>query len=67
MYVKHETIFCRKYKILRKKKNYFSITVCTEKAVQTIKDAAESKENQSFYFQIKDADLIDCKRVLFSI
>ena len=33
-------------------------TVCTDKAVQTIKDAAESKEDQSLYFEIKDADLI---------
>ncbi len=53
-----ECNFCGKYKIMRKKKNYFPITVCTEKAVQTIKDAAESKEDQSLYFEIKDADLI---------
>ena len=33
-------------------------TVSTDKAVQTIKDAAESKEDQSLYFEIKDADLI---------
>ena len=33
-------------------------TICTENAAQTVKDAAESKEDQTLYFEIKDADLI---------
>ena len=43
---------------MKKNKIHFPKTVCTDKDVQTIKDAAESKEDQSLYFEIKDADLI---------
>ena len=53
-----ECNFCKKYRIMKKNKIHFPKTVCTDKAVQTIKDAAESKEDQSLYFEIKDADLI---------
>ena len=44
--------------MIKKNKIHFPKTLCTDKAVQTIKDAAESKEDQSLYFKIKDADLI---------
>ena len=53
-----ECNFCSKYRIMKKNKIHFPITVCTVKAVQTIKEAAESKEDQSLFFEIKDADLI---------
>ncbi len=53
-----ECNFCSKYKIMKKNKIHFPATVCTVKAVQTIKEAAESKEDQSLFFEIKDADLI---------
>ena len=53
-----ECNFCKKYRTMKKNKIHFPKTLCTDKAVQTIKDAAESKENQSLYFEIKDADLI---------
>ena len=53
-----ECNFCSKYRIMKKNKIHFPITVCTEKAVQTIKEAAGSKEDQSLFFKIKDADLI---------
>lgn len=43
---------------MKKNKIHSPKTVCTDKAVQTIKDAAESKEDQTLYFEIKDADLI---------
>ena len=53
-----ECNFCKNYRKMKKNKIHFPKTVRTDKAVQTIKDAAESKEDQSLYFEIKDADLI---------
>ena len=53
-----ECNFCKKYRIMKKNKIHFPKTVCTDKAVQTIKNAAECKEDQSLYFEIKDVDLI---------
>ena len=53
-----ECNFCKKYRTMKKNKIHFPKTLCTDKAVQTIKDAAQSKEHQSLCFEIKDADLI---------
>ena len=38
-----ECKFCKKYRIMKKNRIHFPKTVCTDKAVQTIRDAAESK------------------------
>ena len=44
---------------MKKNTIHFPKTVCMDKAVKTIKDAAESKEDfDLLYFEIKDADLI---------
>lgn len=53
-----ECNFCKKFRIMKKNKVHFPITVCTENAVQTIKESAESKEDQNLFFEVKDADLI---------
>ena len=57
MYPK-ECNFCKKYRIKRQQKIYLPITVCTEEAVNTIKQAAEANEDQTLFFEIKDLDLI---------
>ena len=43
---------------MKKNKICLPKTVWMDKAVQTIKDTAESKEDQSLYFVIKNAGLI---------
>ena len=53
-----ECNFCKKYRIKRQQKIYLPITVCTEQAVNTIKQAAEANEDQTLFFEIKDLDLI---------
>ena len=53
-----ECNFCKKYRIMKNNKIHTPKTICTENAVQTVKDAAKSKEDQTLYFEIKDADLI---------
>ena len=53
-----ECNFCKKYRIMKNNKIHTPKTICTENAAQTVKDAAESKEDQTLYFKIKDADLI---------
>ena len=53
-----ECNFCKKYQIKRQQKIYFPITVCTEQAVNTIKQAAEASEDQTLFFEIEDSDLI---------
>ena len=53
-----ECNFCKKYRVKRQQKIYLPITVCTEQAVNTIKQAAEANEDQTLFFEIKDLDLI---------
>ena len=43
---------------MRNGKYIFPITISTQQAVNTIKDAAEAKEDQKLFFEIKDLDLI---------
>ena len=43
---------------MRNGKYIFPITISTQQVVNTIKDAAEAKEDQKLFFGIKDLDLI---------
>ena len=42
----------------RKQQHYFPITVTTELAANTLKQAAEANKDQSLFYEIKDIDLI---------
>lgn len=42
----------------RKQQHYFPITVTTEQATNTLKQAAEANKDQSLFYKIKDVDLI---------
>ena len=53
-----ECNLCNKYRIMRNGKYIFPVTISTQQAVNTIKDAAEAKEDQKLFFEIKDLDLI---------
>lgn len=53
-----ECNFCKTYRIKRQQQNFWPITISTEQAVITLKQAAEAKEDQSLYYEIKDLDLI---------
>ena len=53
-----ECNFCKKYRIKRQQKIYLPIIVCTEQAVNTIKQVAEASEDQTLLIEIKDLDLI---------
>ena len=53
-----ECNFCRKYRTKRQQTIYLPITVCTEQAVNTIKQVAEANEDQTLFFEIKDLNLI---------
>ena len=53
-----ECNLCNKYRIMRNGKYIFPITISTPQAVNMVKDAAEAKEDQKLFFEIKDLDLI---------
>ena len=53
-----ECNLCNKYRIMRNGKYIFPVTISTQQAVNMIKDAAEAKEDQKLFFEIKDLDLI---------
>ena len=53
-----ECNLCKKYRVKRQPKDFLPITISTEQAVTTIKQAAEVNEDQSLYYEIKDLDLI---------
>ena len=46
------------YRIKRSGRHLLPTTISTQQAVNTIKEAAEAKEDQSLYYEIKDLDLI---------
>ena len=52
-----ECNLCNKYRIMRKGKYIFPVTISTQQAANTIKDAAEAKEDKKLLFEIKDLDL----------
>ena len=48
-----ECNLCKRYR-----RHLLPTTISTQQAVNTIKEAAEAKEDQSLYYEIKDLDLI---------
>ena len=48
----------KRYTIKRSGRHLLPTTISTQQAVNTIKDAAEAKEDQSLYYEIKGLDLI---------
>ena len=48
----------QKYCVQRLQRNFWPITISTEQAVTTLKQAAEASKDQSLYYKIKDLDLI---------
>ena len=57
MYPK-ECYFCKKCRVKYKQKIQFLVTVATEQASKTLKDKAESMDDKSLHYEIKDIDLI---------
>ena len=57
MYPK-ECCFCKKYRVKYKQKIWFPVTIATEQASKTLKDKAESMDDKSLRYEIKDIDLI---------
>eukprot|EP00794_Sanderia_malayensis_P002318 gene2318-2668_t len=53
-----ECNFCHKYRNKRKQQHFYPITIATEQAANTLKQAAEENEDQHLFFEIKDIDLI---------
>ena len=53
-----ECNLCKRYRIKRSGRHLLPTTISTQQAVNTIKEAAEAKEDQSLYYEIKDLDLI---------
>ena len=53
-----ECNFCKKYRVKRQHKNFWPVTISTEQAATTLKQAAEASEDQDLYYEIKDLDLI---------
>ena len=53
-----ECNLCKRYRIKRSGRHLLPTTISTQQAVNTIKEAAEAKEDQSLYYKIKDLDLI---------
>ena len=53
-----ECNFCKKYRVKRKQQHYLPITITTEQAANTLKQAAEANEDQSLFYEIKDIDLL---------
>ena len=41
-----------------KQKNWFPVTIATEQGSKTLKDEAESMDDKSLHYEIKDIDLI---------
>ena len=41
-----------------KQKNWFPVTIATEQGSKTLKDKAESMDDKSLHYEIKDIDLI---------
>ena len=57
MYPK-ECYFWKKYRVKYKQKIWFLVTIATEQAWKTLKDKAESMDDKSLHYEIKDIDLI---------
>ena len=53
MYPK-ECYFCKKYRVKYKQKIWFPVTIATEQASKTLKDKAESMDDKSSHYEIKD-------------
>ena len=49
---------CNKYQVKCKQKVWFPVTIATEQASKALKDKAESTEDKSLHYEIKDIDLI---------
>ena len=53
-----ECNLCKRYRIKWSGRYLLPATISTQQAVNTIKEAAEAKEDQSLYYEIKDLGLI---------